>query len=143
MCTGFVVVFCFEVDAQTPATKHRDHNLPVELVGCARVQAISRWLPTAAARVRFRADHVGFVEDKVALGQVFYDYFSFPCQLSFHQILHHYNHPGFGTIGLLVAALPSGPNWSLSPLFQLKKGSWYPLLLEAESTTGPQCSWKY
>jgi hypothetical protein len=28
---------------------------------------------------------VGFVVDKVALGQVFFEYFSFPCQSSFHQ----------------------------------------------------------
>jgi hypothetical protein len=30
---------------------------------------------------------VGFVVDKAALGQVFSDYFDFPCQ-SFHQFLH-------------------------------------------------------
>jgi hypothetical protein len=37
--------------------------------------------------------HVGFVVDKAALGQVFSQYFGFPCQ-SFHQFLHHHNHPG-------------------------------------------------
>jgi hypothetical protein len=37
---------------------------------------------------------VGFVVDKVALGQVFPEYFGFPCQSSFHQILYHHNHPG-------------------------------------------------
>jgi hypothetical protein len=37
---------------------------------------------------------VGFVVDKVALRQVFSEYFGFPCQSSFHQILHHHNHPG-------------------------------------------------
>jgi hypothetical protein len=31
---------------------------------------------------------VGFVVDKVALGKVFSEYFSFPCQLQFHQLLH-------------------------------------------------------
>jgi hypothetical protein len=36
---------------------------------------------------------VGFVVDKVALGRVFSEYFGFPCQSSFHQILHH-KHPG-------------------------------------------------
>jgi hypothetical protein len=44
---------------------------------------------------------VGFVVDKVALGQVFSEYFGFPCQSSFHQLLH--NHPHLsseaGTIG--------------------------------------------
>jgi hypothetical protein len=52
--------------------------------GRAIAQAVSR-----AARVCARAEHVGFVVDKVALGQVFSKYFGFPCQSSFHQILHH------------------------------------------------------
>jgi hypothetical protein len=43
---------------------------------------------------------VGIVVDKVALGQVFSEYFGFPCQSSFHQL--HHNHPhlssGAGTI---------------------------------------------
>jgi hypothetical protein len=34
---------------------------------------------------------VGFVVDKVALGQVFSEYFSFPCQSLFNKLLH--NHP--------------------------------------------------
>jgi hypothetical protein len=33
---------------------------------------------TAAAWVRTRAEYVGFVVDKVALGQVFSEYFGFP-----------------------------------------------------------------
>jgi hypothetical protein len=52
-------------------------------LGRALAQAVSRWLPTAAARVRVRAEHVGFVVDKVALGQVFSEYFGFTCQSSF------------------------------------------------------------
>jgi hypothetical protein len=55
-------------------------------------QAVSRWLLTAAARVRARVWQVGFVVDKVALGQVFSKYFVFPSQSSFHQILHLHNH---------------------------------------------------
>jgi hypothetical protein len=35
----------------------------------------------------------GFVVDKAALGQVFSEYFGFPCQ-SFHRFLHYHNHPG-------------------------------------------------
>jgi hypothetical protein len=31
---------------------------------------------------------MGFVVDKVALGQIFSEYFGFPCQFSFHE-LHH------------------------------------------------------
>jgi hypothetical protein len=37
---------------------------------------------------------VGFVVDKAALGQVFFEYFGFPRQSSFNQFLHHHNHPG-------------------------------------------------
>jgi hypothetical protein len=44
---------------------------------------------------------VGFVVDKVALGQVFSEYFGFPCQFSFHQLLHNHPHLSSGvcTIG--------------------------------------------
>jgi hypothetical protein len=59
----------------------------------AIAQAVSRWLPGSG--------HVGFVVDKVALGQVFSEYFGFPCQSSFHQLLHNHRHlsSGAGTIG--------------------------------------------
>jgi hypothetical protein len=40
-----------------------------------------------------RSEKGGLV-DKVALVQVFSEYFGFPCQSSFHQILHHHYHPG-------------------------------------------------
>jgi hypothetical protein len=64
---------------------------------------------------------VGFVVDKVALGQVFFEYFGFPCQSSFHQISPQspspiiwgwYNMP-------VVAAVPSG--LSLTPQTIIKK----------------------
>jgi hypothetical protein len=59
---------------------------------------------------------VGFVVDKVALRQVFSEYFGFPCQVSFHQLLHihhhhhHHHHLLYwaGNIGQLVADVPSG-----------------------------------
>jgi hypothetical protein len=58
---------------------------------------------------------VGFVVDKVALGQVFSEYFGFPCQSSFHQLLHNHPHLSSGvcTIGQLVADVPS--ELSLTP----------------------------
>jgi hypothetical protein len=37
---------------------------------------------------------MGFVVDKAALGQVFSEYFGFPCQSPLHQFLYHHNHPG-------------------------------------------------
>jgi hypothetical protein len=36
---------------------------------------------------------MGFVVEKAALGQIFSEYFGFPCQ-SLHRFLHHHNHPG-------------------------------------------------
>jgi hypothetical protein len=54
-------------------------------------------------RTRFKTGprHVGFVVDKVVLGQVFSEYFGFPCQSSFHQYFHNHHHlsSGAGTIG--------------------------------------------
>jgi hypothetical protein len=47
-----------------------------------------------------RSGHVGFVVNKVALGHVYSEYFGFPCQSSFHQLLHnHHRSYGAGTIG--------------------------------------------
>jgi hypothetical protein len=37
-------------------------------IGRAVAQAVSRWLPTAAARVSALSGHMGFVVNKVALG---------------------------------------------------------------------------
>jgi hypothetical protein len=34
---------------------------------------------------------VGYVEKKVALGQVFSEYFGFPCQPSFNQLLQNHH----------------------------------------------------
>jgi hypothetical protein len=76
--------------------------------GRAVSQAVIRWLPTAAAR------HVGFVADKAALEKIFSEYFCFPCQSSFHQFLHHHNHPGLAQQAYLVTVVPSGPNWTPS-----------------------------
>jgi hypothetical protein len=81
--------------------------------GCAIAHADSSRLPTAAARVRARSVHVGFVVDKVALGQVFSEYFGSPYQFSFHRLLHTHLSSGAGTIGQTVADVPSG--LSLTP----------------------------
>jgi hypothetical protein len=43
---------------------------------------------------------VGFVVDKVALGQVFSEYFGFPCQSSFHQLLHNMTRPRTQTVAV-------------------------------------------
>jgi hypothetical protein len=56
-------------------------------LGCTVAEAVSHWLSTMAARVRAWVLQVGFVVDKVEVGQVFSKYFGFHCQSSFHQIL--------------------------------------------------------
>jgi hypothetical protein len=60
--------------------------------------------------------HVGFVVNKVALRQVFSEYFGFPCQFAFHRLLHNHHHHllfGAGTIAQTVTAVLSG--LSLTP----------------------------
>jgi hypothetical protein len=70
-------------------------------MGRAIAQAVSSWLPTAGAGFDPGSGQVGFVVDKVALGQVFSEYLDFPCQSSFHQLFHNHPHlsSGAGTIG--------------------------------------------
>jgi hypothetical protein len=68
---------------------------------------------------------VGFVVDKVALAQVFSEYFCFPFQSSFHQLLHNHHHPssGAGTIG---------QQW---PTYQVDSVSPHPEKLKKKKTT--------
>jgi hypothetical protein len=89
--------------------------------GRAIAQAVSRWIPTAAARVRARVWSMGFVVDKVALGQVFSQYFGFPCHSSLHQILYPHNHLGACTIDQKWPTYRVDPVWTPSPTIRIKK----------------------
>jgi hypothetical protein len=60
-----------------------------------------------------KSGHVGFVVDKVALGQFSSSCFGFPSQFSFHQILRTHLSSEAGVIVQLVASIPSG--LSLTP----------------------------
>jgi hypothetical protein len=72
----------------------------MDVKGRAIAEAVSRWLPTAAARVRARVWQVGYVVDKMALGQVFSEYFGFPCQPHFIPSASPSSQPpGTSTIG--------------------------------------------
>jgi hypothetical protein len=62
------------------------------------------------------------VVNKVALGQVYSEYFGFPCQFPFRQILHTHLSSGAGKLGQLVADVPSG--LSLAPPPKVKKLEW-------------------
>jgi hypothetical protein len=57
---------------------------------------------------------VGYVVEKVALGQVSSEYFSFPCRLfSFQQMLHNHLSSGADTIGHLMADISGGLSLTL------------------------------
>jgi hypothetical protein len=61
--------------------------------GRAIAQAVSRRLPTAAAQEQTRVWSSGSLWwTKVALGQVFSENFCFPCQSTFHLLLHNHLH---------------------------------------------------
>jgi hypothetical protein len=94
--------------------------------GRAIAQAVSRWLPTASARVRARVWSCGIWGGHGEVGQVFSEYFGFPCQSSFHQFLHNHHHLSSGAgNGPVVAAVPSG--LSLIPLIIILKRNMYAL----------------
>jgi hypothetical protein len=62
---------------------------------------------------------VGFVVDKVALGQVFFENVGFPYHFLFLQILYTHPPPGAGAIGQIVADVASA--LSLTPPHRNKK----------------------
>jgi hypothetical protein len=68
--------------------------------------------------------NVGIVVKQMAMGQVSSELFGFPCQLSFRRLLH--NHPSSeeGTIGQLLADVPS--KLSLTPLRETLKKNYGP-----------------
>jgi hypothetical protein len=69
------------------------------------LQNLNRNLQNSLSQTYTLNGHVGFVVDKVALEQVFSEYFGFQCQFSFHQMLHCHHHlsSGAGTIDHTVA----------------------------------------
>jgi hypothetical protein len=67
--------------------------------------------------------YVEFEVDKVALEQISPEYFGFPCQFSFHRTPHTHLLSGDGTIGQLVADVPTG--LSLTPPHEIKTSTHY------------------
>jgi hypothetical protein len=70
--------------------------------GCATAQAVSRRLPIAAVRVRSQIKSCGICGRKIGIGEGSFRVFLFP-----------YSSSGAGTIGQLMADIPSG--LSLTP----------------------------
>jgi hypothetical protein len=79
---------------------------------------VRRWLPTAA-RVRVRAA-CGFCSGQSGSGAGFLRILRFPLSI-IPPISPLSWSRGAGTIGLLVAAVPSGPNWTPHPTIPIKK----------------------
>jgi hypothetical protein len=69
--------------------------------GRAIAQAVSRWLPTAAARVRSRVWSSGICDGQSGAGAGFLRVLRFPLSILFHKFLHNDPHlsSGAGTIG--------------------------------------------
>jgi hypothetical protein len=82
--------------------------------GRAVAQAVSRWLSTAAVRVRVRAA-CRVCGGQSATGAGFLRVLQFPLPIIIPPISPSSQSPGAGIIGLLVAAVPSGPNWTPPP----------------------------
>jgi hypothetical protein len=78
--------------------------------GLAVAQAVTRWFPTAAARVRIRAA-CEVCGGQSGTGAGFLRVLRFPPPVIQPVFLHDHS----GTIGLLVVAVPSGPNWTPPP----------------------------
>jgi hypothetical protein len=122
------------------------HFVTKQPCGRAIAQAVSRWLPTAAVRGS-KPDMImwDLWWDKVALGQVFSEFFGFPCNRRSLQLLHNHPHISSGecTIGqcgrsagtyrhlgdlkqrdlrnLNLGSLKKGPNGGVSPPPQKKQ----------------------
>jgi hypothetical protein len=80
-------------DLHCLSTKHTTASITITgKLGCAVSQRIDTGFPPRRPGFAY-GQHVVFVVDKAALGQVFSEYFGFPCQ-SFHRFLHYHNHPG-------------------------------------------------
>jgi hypothetical protein len=84
------------------------------LSGRAVAQAVSCRLPTAAARARVRAA-CGVCGGQRGTGAGFFRVLRFPLPIIIPPIPPSSQSPGAGTIDLLVAAVPSGPNWTPPP----------------------------
>jgi hypothetical protein len=85
---------------------------------------VSHWLSTVAAWVWAQVRSYGICGGQSGTGQVFSEYFGFPCQFSFHRLfcIHHHLSAGAGTIGQLVADVPSG--LSLTSPREKKTATW-------------------
>jgi hypothetical protein len=79
----------------------------------ATSQAVSRRLPTAAARVQAQVKSFGICVGQSGTGSGFFRVLSFPLPILILFHIHHHPSSGAGIIGQLVADVPTG--LSLTP----------------------------
>jgi hypothetical protein len=98
----------------SPTCINRNSVSLTYLFGHSSVQIVSCWLPTGA-HILSQARSCGICGGQSGTGIVFSKYFDFPCQFSFHQLLHtHYQSSSrAGTIGQIAVDVPNG--LSLTP----------------------------
>jgi hypothetical protein len=80
------------------------------VLGRAIPQAVSHWLPTAAARVRARVWSSGICGGQSGAGTGFLRVLRFPLPIFIPPNSASSQSPGAGTIGHSVADMPSGPS---------------------------------
>jgi hypothetical protein len=83
--------------------------------GRARAQAVSRWFPIAAARVRARVWSSGICGGQNGAGAGFLRVFWFPLSVLIPPNSQSSQSPGAGTIGQLVADVPDGLSLDSTP----------------------------
>jgi hypothetical protein len=84
--------------------------------GRAIAEAVSRWLPTAAARVQSRVWSSGICGGQSGIGAGFLRVLRFPLPFIPPNSLSSQS-PGAGTIGQWVADVPSGPSLDSTPRY--------------------------
>jgi hypothetical protein len=87
------------------------HGAIVPQVTSVTYVLVSRWLPTAAAGAHVRAV-CGVYGGQSGTGAGFLRILLFPLPIIIPPIFPYSQSPEAGTICLLVAAVPSGPNWT-------------------------------
>jgi hypothetical protein len=102
--------------------------------GRAIAQAVSRRLPTAAARVRAHVRQCGIYGGQSGTGAGFLRLLQFPLPILIPPMLHIYHHLSFGagTIGQIPVGVRSG--LSVTPSQETK---WKKLLINQDTTQWP------
>jgi hypothetical protein len=96
---------------QKTETTETNFSFYQRYLSALRLRAKGRWLPTAAEQVHVWAEHVRTKWPGAGFLRVLW----FPLPIIIPPISPPSQSPRVGTIGLLVAAVPSGSNWTPLP----------------------------